>query len=169
MFWAGSPDPGLSSLCRKESTRTFLFAIPRLIGQTVSRISQVQCPTAYCVCSSLLSHLCRSLTAHCVGLYLAPGSCYTARLLARGPSIEVVLRNRRWRWHFLYRPGICRLNTVGIVVMLKHHVHITLLKALKTSVTHCDYLKRPLSCLSSYFSAPKMTAVVPSSPAELKA
>lgn len=55
----------------EEPQQSFSFQKSSLIGRTVRRISQVQGPIAYCLCSGLLFHLSRTLTVHCVGLYLA--------------------------------------------------------------------------------------------------
>lgn len=55
----------------EEPKQSFSFQKSSLIGGTVRRILQVQGPTAYCLCSGLLSHLSQTLTVHRAGLYLA--------------------------------------------------------------------------------------------------
>lgn len=55
----------------EEPKQSFSFQKSSLIGRTVRRISQVQGPIAYCLCSGLLFHLSQTLTVHCAGLYLA--------------------------------------------------------------------------------------------------
>lgn len=117
-FLAWRVDVFVFSGKNEEPKQSFSFQKSSLIGRTVWRISQVQGPIAYCLCSGLLFHLSQTLTVHCAGLYLA-GSGFTARILAW--RVSVTKGNRRYAGKKRKHASGCSQHQYLLMISLQLH------------------------------------------------